>query len=160
MENLQQRHDNVPDIVVGSTYTKVNEKVKRCVVEDKLANTPGIELSDKNGWEKFRDSCGDDWSFSSKVFIYSERWARLMQFEMARGIDLEYVAETTSQDANFDEAVDKFMRSCAVSILSKYWKYGEQLRRWHNIEVQVDDEGEKANRCAGVVLNPAICPVG
>jgi len=42
-----------------------------------------------------------------------------------------------------------------VSILSKCWVYGETLRKWHNLEAQISDEGEKANRDGGV-LNLAI----
>jgi hypothetical protein len=47
----------------------------------------------------------------------------------------------------------------AVLILSLCWKYGEKLRRWHNLDTQIGNEGEKANKSGGV-LNPAMLSVG
>lgn len=29
------------------------------------------------------------------------------------------------------EGITGFMYGCAVSILSQYWKYGEELRKWN-----------------------------
>jgi len=34
------------------------------------------------------------------------------------------------------------MYGAAVAILSKVWKHGEELRRWHNLKTQIGDEGE------------------
>jgi hypothetical protein len=36
---------------------------------------------------------------------------------------------------------------------------GEELRRWHNKDVQIGDEGEKANETPGAVLNPALLTI-
>jgi hypothetical protein len=47
------------------------------------------------------------------------------------------------------------MYGCAVSTLSETWKFGEELRRWHNIDTQIHHEGEAANERGGV-LNPAV----
>jgi hypothetical protein len=51
------------------------------------------------------------------------------------------------------------MYGAAVSVLSSCWEHGEELRRWHNLDVQIHDEGEKANE-TGAVLNPAIMCIG
>jgi hypothetical protein len=46
-----------------------------------------------------------------------------------------------------------------VSCLAKCWVHGEALRRWHNKETQLKDEGDKANEEGGV-LNPAVLVLG
>ena len=38
-------------------------------------------------------------------------------------------------------------------------KYGDQLRRQHNLKTQLGNEGEKANESGGV-LNPALLSIG
>jgi hypothetical protein len=58
-----------------------------------------------------------------------------------------------------NDGITGFMYGCAVSILSKVWIHGEQLRRWHNLKTQLRDEGEKANQTGGV-LNPALLCIG
>lgn len=39
--------------------------------------------------------------------------------------------------------------------LSRFWEHGEALRLWHNLDTQIKNEGEIANKTGGV-LNPAI----
>lgn len=51
------------------------------------------------------------------------------------------------------------MYGCAVGMLAKAWKHGEDLRRWHNLKTQLANEGEKANEQGGV-LNPALLRIG
>jgi hypothetical protein len=46
----------------------------------------------------------------------------------------------------------------AVQILSEGWVHGEELRQWHNLDTQIRDEGEKANREGGV-LNPTLLSI-
>lgn len=43
-----------------------------------------------------------------------------------------------------------FMYGAAVSILSKYWEYGECLRKWHNKDYGYDGDG---------IVNPAVITV-
>lgn len=129
-------------------------KTHREAVEAKLVNAPSIELADEAGWQKFK-TVND---YGGAVVTYSERWARLMQVEMANGKKLEDVADAASHEANL-EGITGFMYGCAVSTLSQCWKHGEQLRRWHNIKVQLGNEGEKANESGGV-LNPALLSIG
>lgn len=130
-------------------------KTHREAVEAKLVNAPGIELANAEGWQKFKDNNSD--GYGGAVVTYSERWARLMQVEMANGKNLGDVADATSQEADL-EGITGFMYGCAVSTLSQCWKHGEQLRRWHNIKIQLGNEGEKANESGGV-LNPALLSV-
>lgn len=58
-------------------------------------------------------------------------------------------------DATWTTAEDRAVIGMAVSMLVQCWEHGEQLRRWHNLETQIGDEGEKANALGGA-LNPAV----
>jgi hypothetical protein len=134
---------------------KAEARVKRKAVEAKLVDTPEMELFDEKSWREFREKNQD--GYGGAVVTFSERWARLMQFEMANGSNLENVAEATSREADL-EGITGFMYGCAVSTLVQCWKHGEQLRHWHNLDTQVGDEGEKANKGGGV-LNPALLKI-
>lgn len=125
-------------------------------VEAKLANAPAIELADEAGWQKSKQVNSD--GYGGAVMTYSERWARLMQVEMANGKKLADVADATSSEADL-EGITGFMYGCAVSQLASCWKHGDELRRWHNIKTQLGNEGEKANESGGV-LNPALLSIG
>ncbi len=141
----------------GAEYEK-KARAHREAVEAKLLNDPGLAIESASGWRgwlKFRESNQD--GYGSAVLAYAERWARLMQIEMAQGKRLEDVADAASSEADL-EGITGFMYGCAVSMLSQCWKYGEQLRRWHNVKTQLGNEGEKANESGGV-LNPALLSI-
>ncbi|OGY43761.1 MAG: hypothetical protein A3B89_02785 [Candidatus Buchananbacteria bacterium RIFCSPHIGHO2_02_FULL_40_13] len=115
-----------------------------------------MELADEAGWQKFKDMNTD--GYGGAVVTYSERWARLMQVEMANGKNLEDVADAAYHEANL-EGITGFMYECAVSTLAACWKHGDRLRRWHNLKTQIGNEGEKANESGGV-LNPTLLSLG
>ena len=92
--------------------------------------------------------------YGGAVVTYTERWADLMEAKLDDGLVIDDIAEETSHTAD-SEGITGFMYGCAVSALSFYWAYGEELRRWHNIDTQIQNEGEKANESGGV-LNPAL----
>lgn len=92
--------------------------------------------------------------YSRGCVEYSERWAALMEVAVSDGEAIEDCAKRTSLEAD-TEGITGFMYWAAVSILSQAWVFGEELRLWHNLEVQIKNEGEKANEEGGV-LNPAI----
>ncbi len=112
-----------------------------------------MELKDKNLWDEHVRINKKD-PYGTGVITYCEVWANLMEQEIDSGKKLEDIAERTSRSAD-QEGITGFMYGCAVSILSKVWKHGEQLRLWHNIDIQIKNEGEKANE-SGSVLNPAL----
>jgi hypothetical protein len=128
---------------------------ERNAVEARLVNVPQIEVADENAWQKVKNKKRDP--YIGAIINYAERWARLMQVEMANGKHLEEVAEATSHEADF-ESITGNMYGGAVGILAQFWKYGDQLRRWHNLDTQLGSEGEQANQSGGV-LNPAIISI-
>ena len=76
---------------------------------------------------------------------------------MTNGAKLKDIAEESNREAD-TERITGFMYGAAVSTLAGVWEHGEELRRWHNIDTQIHDEGEKANDNDGV-LNPAVLNV-
>ena len=132
------------------------QRLRELALKNALKNSGPIELNDSAGWKKFVQSNTD--AYGSGVVRYAEKWARLMQSQMSKGCQLHECAEQCSHLAD-DEGVTGFMHGCAVSALAKCWKHGEELRRWHNKETQIGNEGEKANESGGVI-NPAMFNLG
>jgi len=96
--------------------------------------------------------------YGAGIYRYAEAWADLMEARLENGEALEDIAKETSHKAD-TEGITGFMYGAAVSILSQVGEYGEELRRWHNLDTQIGDEGEAAN-ARGTVLNPAILNIG
>lgn len=118
-----------------------------------------FKVRDAESWQKSvgnKDNNKD--GYGSGVIRYAARWANLMEKKMSAGAKLEDIADSTSHEADA-EGITGFMYGCAVSMLSQEWEHGEQLRRWHNLSIQIRNEGEKANESGGV-LNPALLSVG
>jgi len=96
--------------------------------------------------------------YGAAVFRFLERWANLMEEQIEKGLKVEDVAKATTHKDD-DEGITGFMYGCAVDILAHCWVYGDELRRWHNLDVQIRDEGVKANEKGGT-LNPALLMIG
>lgn len=115
-----------------------------------------MKVQNKKGYDEWRELNTKDF-YSGGVVAYLERWADLMEEGIAAGKKLEDIAKATSHEADTD-GITGFMYGCAVSILAEYWFYGEALRRWHNLDTQIGDEGEEANK-NGRTLNPALMTI-
>ena len=118
-----------------------------------------MKLTEKGAadWQKGLDNNKD--AYGAAVYQYAQKWAELMEDELGAGRKLEDIAEDTSRAADMGIGITGFMYGCAVSILSKVWAHGEQLRQWHNLKTQIRDEGVRANASGGV-LNPAVLNIG
>ena len=111
-----------------------------------------MRLKDEKGWLETVQANQD--SYGGAGVRYAWRWADMMESKIAQGESLEDIAEETSHQAD-TEGITGFLYGCAVSILSQVWLHGEELRRWHNVSVQLRNEGDVANESGGV-LNPAL----
>lgn len=103
----------------------------------------------------------NDDPYGHAVYEFASMWATKMEQAVATGAKLEDVAKDLGHEAA-EEApggLTGFMYGCAMSLLSQVWVHGEDLRRWHNLDTQIKDEGERANESGGV-LNPAILTIG
>lgn len=135
---------------------RAEQRAKREAVEARLVDAGPMEFSDEESWNEWSNVSSDP--LHTGVFDYAERWARVMQVEMATGKQLEDIAEAASYDADL-EGMSGASYGAAVSILVKCWLHGERLRRWHNAKYQLNGEGDKANEQDGVI-NPAVITIG
>lgn len=115
-----------------------------------------FKITDLDVWEKGLTNNQDGYGFG--VYRFAARWASFMERDIAAGKALPDVARVTSSEAD-DEGITGFMYGAAVSVLSRVWERGDELRRWHNIDTQIGKEGERANE-KGTVLNPALLSIG
>lgn len=116
-----------------------------------------FDVANQELWDECRKN-NLDGGYGECVLRYAARWANLMEQRIVAGATVEQIAKETSSAADV-EGITGFMYGCAVSMLSRVWRHGEQLRRWHNLDTQIGNEGEKANESGGV-LNPALLRIG
>lgn len=107
-----------------------------------------MEIVNKEHWEKWVDNNTDP--YGSAVVRYAERWADLMEQKINTGEKLVDIASKTSDEAD-TEGITGFMYGYAVQVLSDVWKYGEDLRLWHNKKYKYEGSG---------AVNPAIITIG
>ena len=114
----------------------------------------------KEEYEAWKAKNAND-GYGSCCFRYAEAWADEMELAIAQGKTIADVARKTSKDVDRrpEFGITGFMYGMAVAILSQSWIHGEELRRWHNLDTQIGDEGERANE-KGTVLNPALLSIG
>jgi hypothetical protein len=116
----------------------------------------------EEGWKAHvAANCADGYSFAVIRFAYA--WMCLMQKEIRDGKAVADVADATSHAADRNDdplgGLTGFQYGVAVSVIAQVWEHGDELRRWHNLDTQIGDEGERANESGGV-LNPAIMSFG
>lgn len=116
-----------------------------------------MELKDEEYWNHVVEINSHD-GYGRCCVDYARDWANLMEEAIAKGEKLEDVAEELSHKADEPHGITGYMYGAAVSMLSRAWVHGEQLRCWHNLKTQFHDEGEKANETGGV-LNPALLTI-
>ncbi len=91
-----------------------------------LARAPAaMTLSNPEGWANSVAANQD--GYGAGVMRYAERWARMMEAEIAAGKTLKECANSTSTVAD-TEGITGAMHGFAVSILSQVWVHGEGLR--------------------------------
>lgn len=69
-------------------------------------------------------------AYGRGVIEYAARWANMVEMAIAGGAEFGDVVGQLSHEADID-GITKLMYGLAVSILSRVWKHGEELRHWH-----------------------------
>ena len=157
-ERRYQEHINSPEYKLQQQEMEEESRRRELILQGALLVAPKqISLADPAAWEEFVQINKDP--YSEAVLRYAEIWARLMEGRISHGDTVAGCAEEASHLAD-QEGITGFQYGCAVAILSKCWKHGEELRLWHNLRTQVSDEGKRANEKPGAVLNPAILRIG
>jgi uncharacterized protein YyaL (SSP411 family) len=95
-------------------------------------------------------------SYTKGIFMFAEKWADEMEKKIVKGKKIKNIADKVASKIDKEMGgVTGYMYNCSVLLLSMFWRYGDALRRWHNIKVQYGDEGIKANKTKRV-LNSAV----
>lgn len=130
------------------------EETRRKAIEAEVLQidkTIEMEFKDeeaKRAWDDMVKVNSND-PYGMCVVKYARRWAKYMQKFIAEGKTVIEIAEKASHDCDV-EGITGFMYGCAVQALSKSWKYGEELRKWHNKDYGYEGDG---------VVNPAVLTI-
>lgn len=122
-------------------------------MSEKELLTFSVKDGQQEAWDESVSKNAD--SYGAGVMRYAARWANMVEAKIADGVEIVAAISETEHTAD-TEGITVAMFGCAVSILAQVWEHGETLRRWHNHEIQLGDEGDKANEEPGAVLNPAV----
>lgn len=117
----------------------------------RIDETTEMEFKDEEGkkaWDSMVEVNSKD-PYGMAVVKYARRWAKCMQKLIAEGKSVLEIAKQASYDCDI-EGITGFMYGCAVNALAKSWKYGEELRKWHNKEYEYEGDG---------VANPVVLTV-
>lgn len=136
-----------PDKIVKLWNEKTKENcIKYEKEQEEYMETPEyqeLQFKDEEArkfWENFVENNRNGFGFC--IFSYAEYWAKFMQHYMAKheGVTVAQIADKASHDVGVDGVIG-FMNACATDILSKVWKYGEDLRKWHNKQYDYEGDG-------------------
>jgi hypothetical protein len=111
----------------------------------------------KQQWEDVQEALEDP--YAKGIFMYAEKWADKMEKLIDHGYTINKMARETSHEAS-DEmgGITGYMHSKAAWVLAAFWIHGEELRQWHNLDVDLE-QGKQANE-DGTILNAAVLTVG
>ena len=153
-QEAYQQTDEYKEIVRKRDLKRAQEIEKK----NKWLSLVGPEPTyiNKDEWDSLLAKQSGD-GYGIACFTYAKLWARLMEGAMKDGHKLVDIADETSHLAD-EEGITGFMYGTAVYILAQTWIHGDSLRRWHNKETQIGDEGEAANE-SGATLNPALLTI-
>lgn len=146
-----------PEYAARMAAAEIAEQKRKVETAEALVGCPDkMSLRDPEGWAKTLAVNTD--GYGSYGLRFAERWACMMEGAMNKGVSLADCAKRLSYLAD-SEGITGFMYGCAVSILAQVWEHGDALRRWHNLDSQIGNEGERANETGGT-LNPALLTIG
>lgn len=143
-------HQRLIESQVKEKMPELSQDLKlRVMMKQEKIEVPDEKIEAFNEWIRINSSDEN----SRAVVDYATAWAVAMQQAIRDGKKIADVASELSHEV--DLGITEFMYGFAVSALARFWKHGEELRRWHNLNTQLGDEGKKANE-KGEVLNSAL----
>ncbi len=96
---------------------------------DALIEGVAIQLTNTEDWEKSRLANQD--GYGGAAFRYGDRFGRVMQVEIAKGLKVAEAAAKWEFDVD-DDGLTGFQQSCALGLLYHCWKHGPDLKKWHD----------------------------
>lgn len=156
-EHVEEAEANwVPPTKTDALFALVPTVEWRDTDEETGEKGDPYDISGEEGWKRFAQINAQD-PYSYAVVDHCNRWGQAMEAAMQSGETVEQCAKRTFSQV--DEGVTGFMYGAIVSSLAAFWQHGDSLRRWHNLDTQIGNEGERANEEGGT-LNPAILKTG
>lgn len=127
-------------------------------MKEAFANSPQVLQALQTEKFQFRDETARKYWYDSIEYklsatvYYAEYWAKYMQYLMSKheGVTVSQIAATAAAAVNV-AGVSGAAHGYAVNLLSRVWKYGEELRKWHNKECGYEGDGA-ANPTLLIVL--------
>lgn len=124
---------------------------KRMLKIDKRASIEFKDEKSKKDWQKWVRVNSKD-GYSKAAMKFARRWAKYMQYLMKKHNKPVSLIANEAYKVCDVEGITGFMYGCAVGALSSCWKYGDDLKKWHN--------KEWGNEDAKGVVNPSIITLG
>jgi hypothetical protein len=141
--------------IIQSARAKILLVTKKAALFEELSPYPMSR--DEEQWQAiYKVNSQDCYSFA--CVEYAELWARSLEKALAEGKTIPEVKDELERKV--DECfggITGYMHGRVVQILAKCWKYGDELRKIHNLETQIVNEGEKANESGGVLNSALLC---
>lgn len=96
---------------------------------------------------------GDLDPLARRICYYTNRWACLMEDEVAKGRSIADSAKETRDvaDPGGETSVTVFMHDQAIHMLSSVWVYGAELGKWWNRAVLGEKKGDQITKKGGLV---------
>lgn len=114
-----------------------------------------MPITDKANWENWVDKNTDPYG---KACVDVARRAMEILDEDPADFDCHALICKADEEVKTG-GITGFMAGCVAQMIAVCHSRGEEFRRKWNLDNQVHDEGEKANKSGGV-LNPAILTLG
>jgi len=83
-----------------------------------------MQIVNQKGYNKWKAEQKS--GYGKRIFAYVEKWANLMESEIASGKSIEDIAIRTSHQADTFEITGAAF-GLSINVLVKHWKYGKQI---------------------------------
>ena len=114
--------------------------------------------SNQEAWDADYNANKND-GYGAAALSFANRFARFLETKINEGLAVGKTVRQVLEESGNEmshvadvEGITGFMYGCAVGCLVRCWKYGEDLRKWHNKEYGVNEDAKG-------VVNPAILTI-
>lgn len=123
-----------------------------------LVDYQGEKIYAKDAYEKWKLVNLTD-PYGRRIFSFAEDWANAMEKCLEKNQSVAQCAKDCASYADYD-GITGFMYNAAVQILSMAWFCGEDLRKWHNNDIDpVQAESLNKDEENKPVLNSSILTI-
>ena len=102
-----------------------------------------LRFKDQALWDMYVEANCED-AYGRYIIDTAEYWMKLMQPQLDAGKEIKDIAHPSFVELNPDY-LSGFQYGCVIKVIYDCWEYGETLRVWHTLEVQLREESERAN---------------